>query len=206
MQLSDDARRAQLLTRATLVLNRSWLPVHVTTVRRALCMCVRGVARIVAFDTLATYSFYEWLEVANPPTPLFIRSPSVQVAIPEIVVLTGYDKVPVHEAPFTRRNLFLRDDYTCQYCGHRAAPDRLSVDHVVPRSRGGRTSWDNCVLACMGCNARKADRTIKEAGLKLLKPPSRPRWTPYLNLRPNQRLESWHRFVPAARQTGSASF
>jgi 5-methylcytosine-specific restriction endonuclease McrA len=74
------------------------------------------------------------------------------------------------------------------------------VDHVQPRSRGGTTTWENCVLACVGCNARKADRTLKESGLRLLRKPERPRWTPYLNLRPSQRMESWSRFTPEPKR------
>ena len=177
------------------------MPVHVTTVRRALCMIVRDVARVVAPDTLAVYSFPEWVGLPEPPTRDFVRSPSVRIPVPEVVVLRGYDRVPCHEAPFTRRNLFLRDDFTCQYCGRKGSPDRLSIDHVTPRSRGGRTTWENCVLACVGCNARKADRPLKDSGLRLLRQPTRPRWTPYLNLRPNQRLESWHRFAPDNRRS-----
>ena len=203
MQPSEDARRAQLLTRAALVLNRSWMPIHVTSVRRALCMVVRAVARVVAADTLATYNFGEWVNLLDPPTVQFVRSPTLKVPVPEVIVLVAYDKVPCHEAPFTRRNLFLRDDFTCQYCGSRCSSDRLSVDHVTPRSRGGSTTWENCVLACVHCNARKADRTLKEAGLKLLRQPMRPRWTPYLNLRPSQRLESWLRFAPDSRRHSS---
>lgn len=200
MQPGEPRRHAAILERPTLVLNRSWMPVHVTTVRRALCMVFREAARIVAPDTLATYAFDEWIELETPPTPMFVRSPSIQVAVPEVIVLVHYDRVPCHEAPFTRRNLFLRDEFTCQYCGKRGAVERLSVDHILPRSRGGKTTWENCVLACVVCNARKGDRTIKEAGLRLLRPPVRPRWTPYLTLRPNQRLESWSRFAPETRR------
>jgi 5-methylcytosine-specific restriction endonuclease McrA len=200
MQPSEDARRAQLLERAALVLNRSWMPVHVTSVRRALCMTVRDVARIVAADTLATYSFIEWIRLLDPPTRHFVRAPSLRIPVPEIVLLRAYDRVPCHEAPFTRRNLFLRDDFTCQYCGKRCSSDRLSIDHVMPRSRGGSTTWENCVLACVACNARKADRSPKEVGLRLLRPPTRPRWTPYLNLRPSQQLDSWQRFAPDSRR------
>jgi 5-methylcytosine-specific restriction endonuclease McrA len=200
MQATESARRAQLLERAALVLNRSWLPVHVTSVRRALCMVVRDIARVVAADTLAVYSFAEWVRLLEPPTRFFVRSPSIRIPIPEVVLLRGYDRIPCHEAPFTRRNLFLRDDFTCQYCGRRCACDRLSIDHVTPRSRGGSTSWENCVLACVTCNARKADRPLKESGLHLLRTPTRPRWTPYLNLRPSQRLESWQRFAPDNRR------
>jgi 5-methylcytosine-specific restriction endonuclease McrA len=205
MQPAEPRRHAAILERPTLVLNRSWLPVHVTTVRRALCMVFRDSARIVAPDTLATYSFDEWIDLDEPPIQMFVRSPSIQVAVPEVILLVHYDRVPCHEAPFTRRNLFLRDEFTCQYCGKRSAVERLSVDHILPRSRGGKTSWENCVLACVVCNARKGDRTIKEAGLRLLRPPVRPRWTPYLTLRPNQRLDSWSRFAPENRRRSSGS-
>lgn len=200
MRVSDTIRREDLLARATLVLNRSWLPVHVTTVRRALCMVFRDAARIVCPETLATYDFGDWLERPLPAAAPTIRSPSIAIAAPEVVLLRRYDRVPRHEAPFTRRNLFLRDNYTCQYCGRRCTTDHLSVDHVQPRSRGGGTSWENCVLACVGCNARKADQTPREAGLRLLRQPTRPRWTPYLNLRPSQHMDSWARFSPQPRR------
>lgn len=201
MQMTENAMRAQLLDRSALVLNRSWMPVHVTTVRRALCMMVRDVARVVAPDTLAVYTFSDWVQLMDPPTRDYVRSPSIRIPVPEVVVLKGYDRVPCHEAPFTRRNLFLRDDFTCQYCGRKGSPDRLSIDHVTPRSRGGRTTWENCVLACVSCNARKADRALKDSGLRLMRQPTRPRWTPYLNLRPSQQLDSWRRFAPDNRRS-----
>ncbi|MFO1076541.1 MAG: HNH endonuclease [Planctomycetota bacterium] len=171
-----------------------------TTVRRAVCLVFREAARVVSPESLSTYSFAEWLSQPLPNGTLAIRSPSIAIKIPEVILLAGYDRIPSHEAPFTRRNLFLRDDYTCQYCGRRCAADHLSVDHVLPRSRGGRTSWENCVLACVGCNARKADRTLKEVGFHLLRQPVRPRWSPYLNLRPSQRLDSWAQFAPEHRR------
>jgi 5-methylcytosine-specific restriction endonuclease McrA len=174
--------------------------VHVTTVRRALCMVFREAARIVCPETLSTFAFEEWLAHPIAVEACTIRSPSIRLMVPEVVLLARYDRVPCHEAPFTRRNLFLRDDFTCQYCGKRWPTDRLSVDHVQPRSRGGTTTWENCVLACVGCNARKADRTLKESGLRLLRKPERPRWTPYLNLRPSQRMESWSRFTPEPKR------
>jgi len=200
MRATETARRAELLERATLVLNRSWQPVHVTTVRRALCMVFREAARIICPDTLATYDFNEWVELPVAASAAVIRSPSVHIVAPEVVLLARYNRVPSHQAPFTRRNLFLRDDNTCQYCGRRSKPELLSVDHVQPRSRGGSTSWENCVLACVGCNARKADQTPREAGLRLLREPERPRWTPYLNLSPGQRLDYWTKFTPEHRR------
>lgn len=200
MRASETVRRADLLQRATLVLNRSWLPVHVTTVRRALCMVFRDAARIVCTESLSTYDFSGWLEVPVTDPDNAIRSPRIIIPTPEVILLSRYNRVPRHEAPFTRRNLFLRDDFTCQYCGKNGPAHHLSVDHVQPKSRGGQTSWENCVLACIGCNALKADRTPREAGLRLQRKPSRPRWTPYLNLRPNQRMDSWSRFTPQSKQ------
>ncbi|HEB51750.1 MAG TPA: HNH endonuclease [bacterium] len=200
MRLAETVRREDLLERATLVLNRSWLPVHVTTVRRALCMAFRDTARIVCTETLATYTFGEWLALPRPEHLDTIRSPSVRIAVPEVILLQRYNRIPSHEAPFTRRNLFLRDDYTCQYCGTRCSAERLSVDHVFPRSRGGGTNWENCVLACVRCNSRKANQTPGEAGLHLLRRPARPRWTPYLNVRPHQRRDSWARFAPQKKR------
>lgn len=200
MRATETLRRADLLQRATLVLNRSWRPVHVTTVRRALCMVFRESARIVCPESLQTYCFDSWLEVPIQDPSVAIRSPRVAIAAPEIILLANYNRVPCHVAPFTRRNLFLRDDYTCQYCARRGPSNHLSVDHVRPRSRGGSTSWENCVLACVRCNARKANHTPKEAGLRLLRAPTRPRWTPYLNLRPTQHMESWSRFTPQSKR------
>ena len=200
MQAAENARRADLLDRATLVLNRSWQPVHVTTVRRALCSVYRGAARIICPETLATYDFAGWIELPVRPGAAKIRAPGVDIAVPEVALLTRYNRLPRQEAPFTRQNLFLRDDFTCQYCGKRTTAKLLSIDHVQPRSRGGKTDWENCVLACVGCNARKADRTPKEAGLRLRRSPERPRWTPFLNLGPDQRRESWSKFTPEHRR------
>lgn len=168
-------------------------------------MVFREAARIVAPESLATFTFEEWVDQPVAHETSAIRSPSIRIAAPEVILLTRYDRVPCHEAPFTRRNLFLRDDFTCQYCGRRGTTDHLSVDHVLPRSRGGSTSWENCVLACVGCNARKADRTLKEAGFRLLRTPIRPRWTPYLNLRPSQRMESWAQFAPEQKRRSASS-
>ncbi|MCC6671354.1 MAG: HNH endonuclease [Planctomycetes bacterium] len=169
---------------------------HVTTVRRAVSMVFQEVARVVATDTLQTHEFWDWVSLPLPPSTRWIRCSSRSIPAPEVIQLRIYDRVPAHEAPFTRRNLYQRDNNTCQYCGRRSSPERLSIDHVVPRSRGGRTSWDNCVLACVRCNARKADRTLHEAGLRLLRKPSRPRWSPYLSLAGHERLPSWRRFTP----------
>lgn len=178
-----------------LVLNRCWIPVHVTTVRRALCLLYQGAARVVAPDTLQVHGFDEWVCLPDPPSSLWIRGVRFRVPVPEVIHLASYDRIPVYEAPFTRRNLYQRDDYTCQYCGARLSSDRLSIDHVRPRSKGGKTTWDNCVLACVRCNTSKADRTPREARLRLKRTPMRPRWSPYFSVANNRQLPSWGRFL-----------
>jgi len=184
-----------LLGTPVLVLNRCWIPVHVTSARRALCLVYQGVARVVAPDTLQVHGFDEWVELPNPPCTLWVRGTRFRVPVPEVIHLAAYDRIPVYEAPFTRRNLYHRDDYTCQYCGVRLPADRLSIDHVRPRSKGGKTTWDNCVLACVRCNTRKADRTLSEARLRLRRAPMRPRWSPYLSVANEKQLPSWRRFL-----------
>ena len=95
---------------------------------------------------------------------------------------------------FSRRNIFKRDHYVCQYCGNQPGTDELSIDHVVPRAQGGVSNWTNCVLACMTCNKRKADRTPREAGMRLRKAPVRPTWKP-IYARDSVRIESWSKFI-----------
>lgn len=187
------------LDQPALVLNRSWIAIHVTSVRRALCLVYGGAAVVVDAQSLQTYDFESWSH-EEPASPRgWVRAPGRLIATPEIIQLRGYNKVPAYEAPFTRKNLFERDDHRCQYCGARCRPDRSSIDHVTPRSKGGQTSWDNCVLACVRCNSKKADRSLRESGLRLQRRPKPPRWTPYLNLRRSDHLDSWAQFTTPAR-------
>jgi 5-methylcytosine-specific restriction endonuclease McrA len=200
MDPTETPGHRSILDQPTLVINRSWIPIRVTAVRRALGMVYRGVAWIVETDTLRPHEFCQWLDRSSTALDRFVRTPRVRIAAPEVIQLVRYDKVPLREAPFSRSNLFRRDRYTCQYCGTRVAPERLSIDHVLPRSKGGKTSWENCVLACVRCNARKGDRSPRESGLGLIREPRRPTWSPYLDLRPSEWRESWAKFVAPTRQ------
>jgi 5-methylcytosine-specific restriction endonuclease McrA len=111
-----------------------------------------------------------------------------------VIALQAYDRMPISAVTFSRRNIFKRDHYICQYCGTQPGTDELTIDHIVPRAQGGVSSWTNCVLACVACNKRKADRTPREAGMQLRRQPVRPTWKP---IYPNHqvRLESWTKFV-----------
>ena len=182
-----------VLSDATLVLNRAWVPVGVTTVRTALCMLSRDVARVVLPGSYELFDLASWMARTPAPGARTVKSVSAFVQAPEILHLLVFDKVPRHEAAYSKRNVTIRDRAVCQYCGASPGWSRLTIDHILPRSRGGDTSWENCVVACKPCNNRKGNRTPKEAGLKLRHEPRRPPWRSFLHgIRP---LASWSPFV-----------
>lgn len=176
MDRAPPERSRSVLGERTLVLNRSWVPIHLTTVRRALVMLFQQSAMAVEPETYATYSFDQWLRVEPPPGGKIVRTPRLAVPVPSVILLSNYDRLPGCNVPFSRRNLSRRDQHRCQYCGHRQTNDLLTIDHVLPRSRGGTTGWTNCVIACIPCNRKKGCRTPEQAGMKLLATPSRPDW------------------------------
>ncbi len=186
-----------MLNQSVLVLNRSWLAVHVCNVRRALTLLALDLARVVTED-YETHDFRSWQELSRIAEANFLNTPRFKLLIPEIIVLTQYNAVPPRRVKFSRRNIFERDRYTCQYCGRTPVRSELSVDHVVPRSRGGGTTWSNVVLACTECNTRKSDRTPVEAGMHLRRRPKEPPWRPGNGFRIQVRRRSWGRFVDAA--------
>ncbi len=134
-----------------LVLNASYEPLNITSWRRAVVLLLKGKAEQLEYNNTEIYTSF--------PLPTVIR-------------LRYYVRVPYKEIPLTRRNVLERDDQTCQYCSYRG--DGLTLDHVVPRSRGGGDTWENLVAACVRCNVRKGNRTPEEAGMPLNAPPRRP--------------------------------
>jgi 5-methylcytosine-specific restriction endonuclease McrA len=188
---------ARMIDQPTLVLNRNWQPVNVATVARALVMLWNGTARVVDPADYQTYDWHDWAKLRPSDGDRFIQAVTFRLRVPEVVTLTGYDRLPVSAVTFSRRNVFKRDHYTCQYCGRQPGSEELTIDHVTPRSRGGPSRWDNCVLACMSCNKRKADRTPDEAGMRLRKRPVQPTWNPRYAAH-TLRLRSWSKFVSEA--------
>ncbi len=185
------------LQRPTLVLNRNWQAVNVATVARALVLLWNESARVVDPDDYRLYGWADWSALAPRAGEPFIQAVRQRLRVPEVIALADYDRLPSAAVSFSRRNIFKRDHYTCQYCGVQPGSEELSIDHVVPRSQGGASTWDNCVLACVACNKRKADRTPQQAGVKLRRPPVRPTWKP-LYARHELRIESWSKFVSEA--------
>ncbi len=188
---------AKVLRRPTLVLNRNWQAVRVATVARALVMLWNESARVVDPDSFQLYSWEDWAKLRPREDEPFVRAVKFKLRVPEVITLTDYDKLPVGAVTFSRRNVFKRDHYTCQYCGIQPGESELTIDHVVPRSQGGISSWTNCVLACIDCNKRKADRTVEQAKMKLRKPPVKPAWKP-LYASHDIRIASWAKFVSEA--------
>ncbi len=186
-----------VLERPTLVLNRNWQPVGVATVARSLVKVWNETARIVDPADYQQYSWLDWSKLAPSADESYIQTPRFRLRVPEVVTLNHYDRVPSNAVTFSRRNIFKRDRFTCQYCRKHVKSEELTIDHVVPRSQGGVSSWDNCVLACVECNSKKADRTPFQAGMRLRKKPARPVWKPLYATR-GVRIDSWSRFISEA--------
>jgi 5-methylcytosine-specific restriction endonuclease McrA len=184
-----------MLNERTLVLNRHWMPIGTTSVRTAMCLLYREAARAVRPEDYSVHDFDSWASLRVAEEEPCIRTVSLRIKIPEIVLLTQYDAFPRRKVTFSRRNIYRRDRHTCQYCGARPPVEELSVDHIVPRSRGGRSTWANCVLSCLRCNRRKANRTVEESGLHLIRQPAEPTWTPCISIPIGYRRTSWEQFI-----------
>jgi 5-methylcytosine-specific restriction endonuclease McrA len=185
-----------MIESSVLVLNKSWMAVNLASVRRAVSLVYRNLAKIVSTDDYSTYSFEDWLEVPGNGEHRYIRTVNFQFRVPEVIVLTLYGGIPRKETVLTRKAIFERDNNTCQYCGRKTRKERLTIDHVIPRSRGGGDTWGNLVLACLECNARKRNRRPEEVGMKLQRRPTKPRWLPHLGLGSAAlKRQAWRKFI-----------
>jgi 5-methylcytosine-specific restriction endonuclease McrA len=185
-----------MLTSPTLVLNRNWIPVGVTKVRRAIGLVFVESAKVIEPETYVLHDFDSWAMLSEEaPTAECIRSIRLSFRVPEVILLTEYSNMPRAGVAFSRRNLCIRDRYSCQFCGAKLSSQNMTIDHLLPRSRGGRTTWENCVLACVPCNERKSNRTPDESRMRLRHAPRRPMWSPSFGIPQVQRRDSWRRFM-----------
>lgn len=186
-----------------LVLNRSFYAIHITNWQRALTLVYLDHAKVVD-EEYKTYDFADWQELSRlvEDHPYgYVRTPTCRIILPEVITLKKYDQLPVSDVKFTRRNLYEHYSYRCCYCGKKFATHDLNLEHVVPRSRGGLSTWDNIVTSCIPCNLKKRDLTPAEAGMKLLKKPSKPRWKGAQSLVLHSAFKvkaSWQKFVDNA--------
>jgi len=200
------------LDSSVLVLNRNYTAVHVVGARRAFRLLCKDHAEVVDLsrdgavqaEQWNTYDFETWIELSQarhlfPEDGDWVRTVNKSIRVPRIIRLLIFDRMPRKAVKFNRRNIFARDDNRCQYCGRRFPTTELSLDHVVPRSRGGSADWTNIVCACTRCNARKGGRLPSEAGMKLIQRPERPKSSPVLQLKTAQaKYRSWKHFVDEA--------
>jgi 5-methylcytosine-specific restriction endonuclease McrA len=182
------------LSQPTLVLNRSWQAICTTTVRHAIVLVYTERAKIIQPDTFQLHDLDSWADLSAVRGGPLIRSVSFCMPVPEVVLLTGTSVYPKPRVVFSRRNIFKRDHYACQYCGDRPRLPELTIDHVVPKALGGRSTWENCVVSCRDCNEKKGSRTPDDAGLHLHFRPRRPHWLPFVTQ--NMGLPaSWEKFI-----------
>lgn len=192
---------ARSLKGLVLVLNRHWDPIQTTSVQDAIGLVAKGSAFVIDPATFERHDLTSWGEASKAKQVFgsgLIRSQRLALVPPEVVVLSNYDGRGERSVVFSRKNVFKRDRYTCQYCGRQPGPEELTIDHVLPKSRGGRSSWENCLLACVECNAKKANRTPAEAGMTARKVPKKPSWKSISQVSSKLRRESWEQFLGRA--------
>ena len=180
-----------------LVLNRFFQAVQVTSVRRALTLLYKGHVKAVGPDYI-TYDFANWSDIPVQPADHYVATPTRHILVPDIIQLLRFERVPRQEVKFSRANIYLRDRNRCQYCGKKFTSSELSLDHVVPISRGGRSTWENVVCACLRCNVRKGSRLPSECGIQLIRRPNRPRWHPLHRYQGRRFPDSWKNFLDEA--------
>ena len=194
---------------SVLALNRHYMAVHILPVPRAFCLLYKGAAEVISVEggVFQSYNFDDWLEQGLlrlelgeiPVEGDWIRSVNFEIQVPRIIRLLRYDRLPRNAIKFNRRNIFLRDENICQYCGRRLGMHKLSLDHVMPKSRGGPTTWENIVCCCLDCNVRKGGRTPRQANMTLVRKPEKPKRSPMLNLKLTQKkYQSWQSFIDNA--------
>ncbi len=191
-----------------LTLNRLYLAIHVISAKRAFSLLCKGLAEVIDSQdgSFVNYDFSSWQEISefrrqNPrcPNDDWVRTVHTEIQVPRIIRLLSYERMPRQTVKFNRRNIFARDHNLCQYCGKRFSTSDLSLDHVIPRSQGGGATWENIVCACLSCNIKKGGRTPKQACMKLIRKPEKPKRSPLLSQKLTQeKYQSWKSFLDSA--------
>ena len=192
-----------MLDHQVLVLNRLWQAINVCTVRRAFTLLCQGHAQVVNADgqnNFFTHDFDSWRDLSvREPEPEMVHTISMKIRIPRVIVLLLFDRMPKKEVKFTRHNIFERDKNTCQYCGKVFDRRDLNLDHVIPRDKGGATTWENIVCSCIACNTKKGNRLPYQVQMHLIKKPVRPKWRPFVHITFDSQVhDSWRHFIDLA--------
>lgn len=187
-----------------LVLNKNWRPIDTIPLEEAITKVYNTYedgtpkARIIEPTSYQAFTWEDWsrLKPAEGDDKILGAS-NVYFKIPEIILLSRFEKLPKPKANFSRRMLYKRDKMQCQFCGCKPGSEELTIDHVTPRAQGGKSTWENCVLACVACNRKKADKTPDQAGMKLLNVPKKPA-NQMFRFDTHVRVKSWEAFLGVA--------
>lgn len=168
------------MNRRVLILNADYSPIMVSSVQRAFILM-----------------YLKKTELVERANGYKIRSVSAQFPMPAVIKLNNYVNVPYKKVALTRQNIFKRDDFQCQYCERK---DQLTLDHVVPKARGGKSTWENLITACNRCNAHKGDQTPKDAGMPLINQPFRPTYNSFIKNSSGFVCDEWLPYLESARK------
>lgn len=181
-----------------LVLNRNWQAINVRTPAEAFCQMATDVATGLDIDegAMIPVKWDDWLKLPVRDRDQGVATPRGLIRVPTVIVLARFNKVPKKRPTLSARSIWTRDGGVCQYTGRKLLPDEGNIDHVVPRSRGGATSWENCVLSHREINSRKGNRLPEEVGMRLLRRPAAPKEVPVTFLiRNTHEIDDWRHFL-----------
>lgn len=182
-----------------LVLNRNWQAIAITTPAQAFGQMASDSATgldIHSKEWMMPVKWEEWKTLKVRESDLSIGVTNGKIRVPTVLVLCTYDKVPIYRPKLNSRNIWIRDGGVCQYTGKMLKPNEGNIDHVIPLSRGGPNSWENCVLSCRKINQQKADKTPREAGMKLIRQPFQPKAIPVTaTLKNMHAMDDWRPFL-----------
>lgn len=184
----------------TLVLNRVYQPIHIISWKRAMSLLFQDAARGLHHEDFSVHDYQAWVKLSPyiMDAAKYVNTPSVKrIAVPEIIVLTEYDRLPRRDIKYNRENVFERDKHTCAYCGQQFKAKDLTIDHIHPRAYEGKTEWKNVISSCKPCNFKKGGRTPEQAGMPLRFHPKEPGWiNPLTKLIATPKLrKSWKKFL-----------
>jgi 5-methylcytosine-specific restriction endonuclease McrA len=191
------------LERPVLILNKHWTAIGTAPVFKAINLLLSkyndgNYKAHVIDESCAPHTWDEWSKIKEESGENLIFTAHTSYKIPEVVRLTRYDRMPRDLITFSRLNIFKRDNNTCQYCNKRPGSEELTIDHVIPKSRGGKTTWENCVLACVSCNSIKGSFLLHEVknakfphGMKLLRKPIRPKFKDFTFMHVSESWKQW---------------
>lgn len=188
----------KLNRKSVLILNKFWMPINTTSPKHSVALLFSNKAKgiLVEQKDIQSFVWEDWVKIIPQATDRTIKHIGGEIKIPNVIVLNFCDKIPKQTAKFTQKRLWDRDNFTCQYTGRPVTTHTGNIDHIIPKSKGGKTNWENCVIAHKDINAIKADRTPEQAGLKLIKIPIAPKIMPTsFYIKNKENIKDWEVFL-----------